>query len=194
MRAQRAWQEGSVRIMVATNAFGMGIDKPDVRSVIHVGLPLSLEGYYQEAGRAGRDRAAARCILLYTADDVERQFRMTAYSRSPASASPDTASGATSVAYRSAVRTRSMALAIFSSALMVLAVPNELFKHGCAPLGFVALVPLYLAIARLRGPRSAAATAAIYLGLLNWIGGAYIVRCATCRHLTVSSDRRQPQS
>lgn len=59
----------------------MGIDKPDVRLVIHADIPGSLENYLQEAGRAGRDRDAARCILLYTAEDVERQFSMSARSR-----------------------------------------------------------------------------------------------------------------
>lgn len=59
----------------------MGIDKPDVRLVIHADIPGSLENYLQEAGRAGRDRQAARCILLYTQEDVERQFGMSARSR-----------------------------------------------------------------------------------------------------------------
>src|SRR5690606_27897042 len=61
--------------------FGMGIDKPDVRLVVHADIPGSLENYLQEAGRAGRDRAQARCVLLYTADDVERQHGMSAASR-----------------------------------------------------------------------------------------------------------------
>lgn len=78
---QDLFMQGGRRVMVATNAFGMGIDKPDVRLVIHADLPGSLENYLQEAGRAGRDRAAARCILLYTPEDVERQFSMSARSR-----------------------------------------------------------------------------------------------------------------
>ena len=78
---QRRFISGDLRAIVATNAFGMGIDKPDVRLVIHADIPGSLENYLQEAGRAGRDRAAARCVLLYAADDVERQFGMSARSR-----------------------------------------------------------------------------------------------------------------
>ena len=78
---QRSFIEGELRVIAATNAFGMGIDKPDVRLVIHADIPGSLENYLQEAGRAGRDREKARCVLLYTQDDVERQFGMSARSR-----------------------------------------------------------------------------------------------------------------
>ena len=78
---QRRFIDGGIRAIAATNAFGMGIDKPDVRLVIHADIPGSLENYLQEAGRAGRDRETARCVLLYTADDVERQFGMSARSR-----------------------------------------------------------------------------------------------------------------
>ncbi len=78
---QRRFIEGDLRAIVATNAFGMGIDKPNVRLVVHADIPGSLENYLQEAGRAGRDQAPARCVLLYTVDDVERQFGMAARSR-----------------------------------------------------------------------------------------------------------------
>ena len=66
---QRAWQHDRTRIMVATNAFGMGIDKPDVRIVVHYDCPDSIEAYFQEAGRAGRDGKPARAVLLYNAAD-----------------------------------------------------------------------------------------------------------------------------
>ena len=78
---QRRFVAGELRVIAATNAFGMGIDKPDVRLVIHADIPGSLENYLQEAGRAGRDREPARCVLLYATDDVERQFGMSARSR-----------------------------------------------------------------------------------------------------------------
>ena len=79
--AQESFINGDVRVMVATNAFGMGIDKPDVRLVAHADIPGSLENYMQEAGRAGRDSDAARCVLLYTPEDMERQFNLAAGSR-----------------------------------------------------------------------------------------------------------------
>ncbi|MBR2292326.1 MAG: RecQ family ATP-dependent DNA helicase [Prevotella sp.] len=66
---QRDWQQDKVRVMVATNAFGMGIDKPDVRLVIHIDCPDSLEAYFQEAGRAGRDGQKAYAVLLYNDAD-----------------------------------------------------------------------------------------------------------------------------
>ena len=67
---QDAWINGTTKIIVATNAFGMGIDKPNVRSVIHLDLPTTLEAYYQEAGRAGRDRQKAYAVMLYDEQDI----------------------------------------------------------------------------------------------------------------------------
>lgn len=78
---QERFRIGDLRIIAATNAFGMGIDKPDIRLVVHGDIPGSLENYLQEAGRAGRDREHAHCVLLYLQDDVERQFNLAARSR-----------------------------------------------------------------------------------------------------------------
>ncbi len=79
-RIQDEFLSGDTRVICATNAFGMGIDKEDVRLVIHADTPGSLENYLQEAGRAGRDGRKAECILLYADADCERQFRMEAFS------------------------------------------------------------------------------------------------------------------
>jgi ATP-dependent DNA helicase RecQ len=68
---QQQWITDELRVMVCTNAFGMGIDKPDVRTVIHYDAPDSPENYYQEAGRAGRDRQTSRAILLYQPADID---------------------------------------------------------------------------------------------------------------------------
>lgn len=72
---QQAWLHNKVRVMVATNAFGMGIDKPDVRLVIHVDCPDSVEAYFQEAGRAGRDGRKAYAVLLYNDHDERKLLK-----------------------------------------------------------------------------------------------------------------------
>lgn len=74
--AQDAWMRSKARVVVATNAFGMGIDRPDVRLVAHVGLPASIEDYYQEAGRAGRDGLSSTAMLFVSVDSVEQRRRM----------------------------------------------------------------------------------------------------------------------
>lgn len=74
--AQQAFMRGKKPIMVATNAFGLGIDKPDVRLVIHAGLSLSMDGYTQEIGRAGRDGKKSRCVLFYAKSDFDRNRRI----------------------------------------------------------------------------------------------------------------------
>lgn len=71
-RVQELWIQNKVRVIVATNAFGMGIDKPDVRIVVHLALPESLEAYFQEAGRAGRDEKKAYAVLLYDENDGDK--------------------------------------------------------------------------------------------------------------------------
>jgi ATP-dependent DNA helicase RecQ len=72
--AQERFMAGDVQAMIATNAFGMGIDKGDIRWVVHYNMPASLEAYYQESGRAGRDNGASRCILFYQLEDRRTQL------------------------------------------------------------------------------------------------------------------------
>ena len=79
-RAQRAMQAGRTRILVATSAFGMGIDMPDIRVLVHYQTPGSLEAYYQEAGRAGRDGMPARCVMFFGAADMVTQRRLSSSS------------------------------------------------------------------------------------------------------------------
>ncbi len=77
---QNDWVNNKIRVMVSTNAFGMGIDKPDVRTVIHLDIPDSLEAYYQEAGRAGRDEKAAYAVAFYSENDkteTEKRLKLT---------------------------------------------------------------------------------------------------------------------
>jgi len=73
-RSGRRFLSGEARLVLATNAFGMGVDKPDIRSIIHVEVPSSIESYYQEIGRAGRDGGASLCILLYDQEDLAIQM------------------------------------------------------------------------------------------------------------------------
>ena len=80
-QTQRRFLDGELQVIAATNAFGMGVDKPNVRLVIHAEIPGSLENYLQEAGRAGRDGDQAKCVLLFDPQDVETQFRLSSTSQ-----------------------------------------------------------------------------------------------------------------
>lgn len=83
--AQAAYDEGRRPVLVATTAFGMGVDHPDVRLVVHAEAPGTLEGYYQQAGRAGRDGAPARCVLLYSSKDALTHERLRGNTPAPGS-------------------------------------------------------------------------------------------------------------
>ncbi len=82
-RRQDEWVANQVRVMVCTNAFGMGIDKPDVRCVVHMDVPDSVEAYYQEAGRAGRDGKRSYAVLLYSEDEIHQLLQLPTFKFPP---------------------------------------------------------------------------------------------------------------
>ena len=115
-RVQERFLGGGVRVVVATNAFGMGVDKSDVRRVIHWAPPASVEAWYQEAGRAGRDGRPAECLLLWAPDDLCLHARMAARSsrdRSRADLAPDSRDPRVVARWREASRRRLRAMSRF---------------------------------------------------------------------------------
>lgn len=88
-KTMKRFQSGKIRVMVATPAFGLGIDIPNVRLVIHAGLPLSMDGYVQECGRAGRDGKKARCVLFFSNKDYDRNRDFLTYNNSDPDARED---------------------------------------------------------------------------------------------------------
>lgn len=111
-RIQHRFIEGEVRVVVATNAFGMGVDKADVRQVVHWAPPGSIEAWYQEAGRAGRDGAPAWCTVLWHPDDLRLQARLAAPSSKGRGGSDD-AGAAEHARWRRARRRRLRSLSRF---------------------------------------------------------------------------------
>src|SRR5262249_32391985 len=93
-RVSAAFAERELPVVVATSAFGMGIDRPDVRIVVHAQLPASIEGYYQEVGRAGRDGSRAHGVLLFSGADIVLRRRLSALGEGGAPADPEQAARA----------------------------------------------------------------------------------------------------
>src|SRR3954468_6623905 len=109
-RAQRAFELGRARVLVATSAFGMGVDYPDVRAIVHFQAPGSLEAYYQEAGRASRDGDPGRCVMLFGAADLVTQRRLSEGAGSGATSHRHVEALATLERYANAARCRQQIL------------------------------------------------------------------------------------